>query len=122
MGNFAESKVMVASPDIDLPFENGFLHFYKNLQEKENLIRLFDRSRSEESFYTAHGKDALYIAEKVYGTSTVLKYYGSKVPSVALKEATAIDMIKDLLLKDQFKVEIWESQGKSWTIAKQVLL
>lgn len=110
---------MVASPDLDISVDNGFLSFFEKLdQSDERLIRIFDRSRSEaESFYTCHGKDAIWVAENVYGTHTVLKYYGAKnQPSCSLKQGTMIEMLKDLLLKLNFKIEIWECDNRSWSL------
>ena len=87
--------------DIEISVESGFISFFDKLdQSDKRLIRLFDRSRNEgDVFYTCHGKDALYVAENVYGTNTVLKYYGGKSqpqPSVSLKQGTANEMIKDV--------------------------
>lgn len=114
---------MVASPDIEISVENGFISFFDKLdQTDERLIRLFDRSRNEgDVFYTCHGKDAIWVAENVYGTNTVLKYYGGKSqqPSVSLKQATANEMIKDLLLKQNFKIEVWECDNRTWLISKK---
>ena len=113
---------MVASTDIEISVENGFISFFDKLdQSDDRLIRLFDRSRNEgDAIYTCHGKDALWVAEHVYGTNTVLKYYGGKSqPSVSLKQAAANEMIKDLLLKRNFKIEVWECDNRMWSISKK---
>lgn len=41
--------------------EGGFIKFFKNLEERDDTIRVFDRG----DFYTAHGDDATLIARSV---------------------------------------------------------
>ncbi|KAJ3212968.1 MutS-like protein, partial [Dinochytrium kinnereticum] len=66
-------------------------------------------------YYTAHGDDAIYVAENVYKTSSVLKYMGgdtrTSIPYCSISKLNAISLIRDLLLVKQKKVEIWESDG-----------
>jgi DNA mismatch repair protein MSH2 len=69
--------------------------------------------------FSVHGKDALFVAETVYKTSTVLKYYGSQiVPSCTLSKVAGYQLIRDLLLYRGYSVEIWELDQKKWVISK----
>ncbi|KAJ3104030.1 MutS-like protein [Phlyctochytrium planicorne] len=83
--------------------EQAFCSFFKNI---------------DEDYYTAHGDDAIYVAENVYKTSTVLKYMGGSsesrnaIPYCSISKLNAIALIRDLLLVRQKKVEIWESENQ----------
>ena len=67
----------------------GFISFFHKLPPKRpDTIRLFDRRE----FYSAHGDDALYIANQVFRTQSILKYLGAGgksgggLPSVNLSQ------------------------------------
>jgi DNA mismatch repair protein MSH2 len=92
--------------------------FFASLDGEEGIVRFFDRS---ESYFTLHGKDAIYCAEEIYKTSTVLKYFGSsKLPYCTLSTATAIEAIKDLLINKGSKIQIWElDRSRQWSLAKE---
>ncbi|KZS97038.1 DNA mismatch repair protein [Sistotremastrum niveocremeum HHB9708] len=108
------------SMEIDKASEVGFCSWFASLPpKKDDTIRLFDRGE----FYTAHGDDAIYIAQTVYHTNSVLKHLGSKpftpqsgqqvvgLPSVNLKQSLAINFLREALTTNQLRIEIWESQG-----------
>ncbi|EJT47892.1 DNA mismatch repair protein MSH2 [Trichosporon asahii var. asahii CBS 2479] len=94
----------------------------------EGLVRLFDR----DGYYSAHGPDALLIADQVFKTHNVLKYLGSSrakdggLPSVSVSMTLAKAFLRDCLTARQMRVEIWEpetgSTGKRnhtrWKIGK----
>lgn len=103
-------------PDVDLQVENGFAPFFNNLPQDDKLIRFFER---REDFFTVHGRDAEFVAENVYQTTTVLKYYGS-LSSCSLSKLGAQQFIKDLLITQGFKVEIWVQDGRNWAVEKKV--
>lgn len=99
--------------------EAGFLAFHRGLPSKTpSLIRLFERS----DYYTAHGEDALFIAQSVYRTTSVVKYLGqngTRLASVTLSIAVFQNFIKDALLNKGLKVEIYTCQGRNWTVSRR---
>jgi DNA mismatch repair protein MSH2 len=103
-------------PDVDLQVESGFAPFFSSLSAEEKLIRFFER---KEDFFTVHGKDATFVAETVYQTTTVIKHYGS-LESCSLSKQGAQQLVKDLLLVQGFKVEFWTQEGRNWVMEKMV--
>jgi DNA mismatch repair protein MSH2 len=98
----------------------GFISFFNKLPKKSpetGTVRIFHR---ENEYYTAHGPDALYVAQHVFHTNSVLRYLGSGgrsggLPSVKLSEAQAKAFLRDALTSKQLRIEIWEpekGQGK----------
>ncbi|KAK9448059.1 muts domain V-domain-containing protein [Limtongia smithiae] len=118
---------MPANPDItfaDRSDEAGFVSFFRGLPSSEdpNLIRVFARG----DYYTCHGADALYVAQNVYRTLTVLKYLGGGhnshdgLPSCTLSPAVFANFIRDALLTRGLKIDIYTSSGRNnWTVTKQ---
>jgi DNA mismatch repair protein MSH2 len=97
----------------------GFLTFYSKLPPKSpetGTVRLFFRNE----FYSVYGQDALYVANNVFRTNSVIRYLGSGgktagLPSVALKISIAQSFLRDALTSKQLRVEIWvpePGQGK----------
>lgn len=78
----------------------------------EGLVRLFDRGE----YFTAHGPDALLIADQVYKTHNVLKYIGGAkskeggLPSVSVSMTLAKAFLRECLTAKQMRVEIWEPE------------
>ncbi|KAG9284182.1 hypothetical protein G9A89_022956 [Geosiphon pyriformis] len=113
----------------DLTFENHqreqqFCIFFRGLPQKpENSIRLFERSSGD--YYSVHGDDALFIAQNLYKTSSVIKYLGgdvgSGVPSCTLNRLVAETFLRDALLNKQMKVEMWgmEPRKTGWKVIKR---
>lgn len=107
------------TPKLIEPADNldpGFISFFNKLPPKSpdsnGTIRLFFRKASNEDFYSAHGADALYVAQHVYHTKSVLKYLGSGgkttgLPSVTLRPTVATSFLREALTTRQLKVEIW---------------
>lgn len=56
----AVKKPVAAGPDLDTADDAGLTKFFDKLEAVEGTVRLFERDRGE--YYTAHGKDALFIA------------------------------------------------------------
>ncbi|KAI8922577.1 muts domain V-domain-containing protein [Powellomyces hirtus] len=111
-------------PDLSLdrPSEQGFITFFKGLPDKlETTIRLFERN----DYYSVHGEDALFVAQTVYKTSTVIKYLGDErkgLPSCTLSRLNTISFLRDLLLVKLYRVEIWSMEGRKgsqWQITKR---
>ncbi|KAI0305145.1 DNA mismatch repair protein [Multifurca ochricompacta] len=97
-------------------FDPGFISFFNKLPpispDTNGTIRLFFRKSGNDDFYSAHGADALYIAQHVYRTNSVLKYLGSGgkatgLPSVTLRPTVATSFLREALTSRQLKVEIW---------------
>lgn len=85
-------------------------------EKPDNTIRLFERAGGD--YYTAHGDDGLYVAETVFKTSSVIKYWGGDaktggIPYCSISKLNAMALIRDLLLIKQKRIEIWESEGRS---------
>ncbi|CAB4489452.1 uncharacterized protein OCT59_011139 [Rhizophagus irregularis] len=108
----------------DLTFESkqgeqGFFAFINGLPQKSsNTIRLFERSNGD--YYSVHEDDALYIAQNIYNTSSVIRYLGkNKVPSCTLSRLTCDTFLRDALLNKQLKIEIWAQGSKGlWKLVK----
>ncbi|KAL2919102.1 MSH2 protein [Polyrhizophydium stewartii] len=111
-------------PDLalDKPAEAGFCQFFASLPEKgETTVRLFERNGGD--YYSAHGDDALYVADQVYKTTTVIKYLGGSagLPSCTLSRLNATAFLKDMLVNKHHRIEIWASEtrkGGGWRLAK----
>ncbi|KAF8634825.1 hypothetical protein AX17_004076 [Amanita inopinata Kibby_2008] len=106
----------------DQSTDPGFISFFSKLPPKSpetGTLRLFHRTGAD-SFYAAYGPDALYVAQQVYHTNSVLKYLGAGgrtagLPSVALKVTVAQTLLREALTTKQLRVEIWvpeAGQGK----------
>ncbi|KAF8803517.1 DNA mismatch repair protein [Phlegmacium glaucopus] len=102
--------------------EPGFLSFFNALPKKSpetGTLRLFFRTGSD-SFYAAYGPDALFVAQHVFHTNTVIKYLGggvhsARLPSVILKTTVAHVLLREALTSKQLRIEIWApepGQGK----------
>ncbi|KAJ3198756.1 MutS-like protein [Entophlyctis luteolus] len=74
---------------------------------------------SIQDYYTSHGDDALFVAETIFKTSSVVKYWGGAdsktggIPMVSISKLNAIALMRDLLLRQQKRVEIWQNDGKT---------
>lgn len=100
----------------------GFIAFFSKLPPKSpetGTLRLFYRTASD-SYYAAYGPDALFVAQHVYHTNSVIKYLGTGgrttgLPSVTLKTSVAHTLLRDALTAKQLRIEIWvpeAGQGK----------
>eukprot|EP00842_Homolaphlyctis_polyrhiza_P000445 jgi/Hompol1/1400/HPOL_003053-RA len=95
-------------------------------QKDETTFRLFERNGGD--YYSVHGDDALFVAEHLYKTSTVIKQLGGTLPSCTLSKINATTFMKDLLTNRLWRVEIWaqdsrkgttSSSSGSWRLSKQ---
>lgn len=100
----------------------GFCSFFAKLPAKSpettGTIRLFYRKYSNEDYYSAHGPDALYIAQQVFHTNSVLKYLGpggkgAGLPSVTLRPSVATSFLREALTSKQLRIEIWVPESGS---------
>lgn len=114
-------RVKPLSCIVDNVSHPGFCSFFAGLTPKSpetGTIRLFDRGE----YYSCHGPDALYVANHVYRTNTVIKYLGpggkGGLPSVTLSSNSAKTFLREALTSKQLKVEIYvpeAGQGKRAT-------
>ena len=100
--------------------------FFSKLPKKspsQGSLRLFLRTVGGDSFYAAYGPDAIFVAENVYHTNTVIKYLGAGgriagLPSVSLKTSVAHVLLRDALTSKQLRIEIWEQEPGQKKAAK----
>ena len=119
--------------DIDSTTDPGFVSFFSHLPKKSpetGTLRLFHRQGPDE-FYSCYGPDALFVANYVFHTNSVIKYLGhggraTGLPTVHLKTTVAQSLLRDALTVKQLKVEIYvpeSGQGKrasKFTLDKEV--
>jgi DNA mismatch repair protein MSH2 len=125
---------MASRPEIKLDDEPSFIKFFRSLPpagsssstsssadedpNNPSTLRVFDRS----DFYTAHGVDARYIARTVYRSAAVIRTLGGSnngLDSVSMSITVFKGFLRDVLLKEGKRLEIWERNGKSgWTVGK----
>ncbi|KAK1226170.1 MSH2 protein [Marasmius sp. AFHP31] len=107
----------------DQTTDPGFITFFGKLPAKSpetGTLRLFHRTQGSDSWYAVYGPDALYVAQHIYHTNSVIKYLGfggkdAGLPSVSLKINMAQQLLREALTIKQLRVEIWEpepGQGK----------
>jgi DNA mismatch repair protein MSH2 len=124
---YPTSKAQQDRPDL-AENDSGFVEALAKLPTKApGTIRLFERAGDGGGFFSAHGDDALFVAQHFYNTNSVLKYFGGKraVPSCTLSRVNAIAFLRDALTARQLKIEIWSGGGKKsydWKLSKQVRL
>jgi DNA mismatch repair protein MSH2 len=67
----------------------------------------------ENEYYSCYGPDALYVAQHVFHTNSVLKYLGGRrdaasgLPCAHMSEAQAKAFLREALTVKQLRVEIW---------------
>ena len=100
------------------------------------MVRLFDRGvrgpftyltkwlTHRQDYYSAHGVDALMVAQQVYKTPSILKYLGSGtqssaasssshprgLPSVTISTALTKAFLRECLTTKQMRIEIYEPE------------
>ncbi|KAF7318276.1 DNA mismatch repair protein 2 [Mycena chlorophos] len=98
-----------------------FIPFFDRLPKKSpetGTLRLFHRP--QEDYYQCYGDDALYVANNVFRTQSVIKYLGrggkgAGLPCVSLKATLALTTLREALTVKQLRIEIWvpdAGQGK----------
>ncbi|RCI06731.1 MutS-like protein, partial [Rhizopus stolonifer] len=110
-------------PDVERPEQQTFGNFFKGLDPEEGTIRLFEREANGSIYYTFHGDDALYIAENVYKTTSVIKYWlgdnKTGIPTVRLSDKPTESFLRDALLNQQLRVEIWKQEKSVWKVVRR---
>ena len=105
-------------PDNESQFERFFNSLASPQAGSSNLFRIFDRG----DYYTCHGDEALFVADSVFKTRTVLKYFSSgNLPYVTLTKLSGESLMRDLLLNKQHKVEMYvqAAAAGSWKVDKR---
>lgn len=96
----------------------GFISFFMQLPEDQQIIRFFDRK----DYYTAHGDAANFVARTYYKTMTALRQLGSPVgslSSVSISRNMFEVILRDLLLeRTDHTVELYEGSGGNWRCTK----
>ncbi|KAJ3362492.1 MutS-like protein [Allomyces arbusculus] len=115
--------------DLDKAAQQGFVAFFRSLPAKDpTTLRLFARKASSHGggdFYSAHGDDALLIAQEFFKTSSVLKHLGpasNPLPGCTLSYANFQQLLADALLNRGWKIQIWHSTGRAanqWQLARE---
>ncbi|ORE22930.1 DNA mismatch repair protein [Rhizopus microsporus] len=100
-------------PDVERPEQQNFVKFFRSLDPvEEGTIRLFEREANGSNYYTFHGDDAIYIAETVYKTASVVKYWlgdsTTGLPTTRLSSRATENFLRDALLHKQLRIEIWK--------------
>jgi DNA mismatch repair protein MSH2 len=109
--------VQVANISADQTIDVSFLDFFNRLPKKSpetGTLRLFERVNAGDIFYAAYGPDALFVAQHVFHTKSVVKYLGAgarRLESVTLKVAVAKTLLREALSSKQLRVEIYESES-----------
>ncbi|PHH74254.1 hypothetical protein CDD80_3205 [Ophiocordyceps camponoti-rufipedis] len=113
---------MASRPELKLDDEGGFIRFFKSLPAVAvDTIRIFDRG----DWYTAHGKDAIFIAKTVYKTTSVVRHLGRNdhtgLDSVTMTVTVFRQFLREALFKLGKSIQIWESPSgrMNWKCVKQ---
>ncbi|KAL5002262.1 muts domain V-domain-containing protein [Aspergillus recurvatus] len=117
---------MSSRPDLRVDDEVGFIRFYRSLASDDSsdneTIRIFDRG----DWYSAHGKEAEFIARTVYKTTSVLRNLGRSdtggLPSVTMSVTVFRNFLREALFRLNKRIEIWGSAGTGkghWKRVKQ---
>ncbi|KAI9307805.1 putative DNA mismatch repair protein MSH2 [Cunninghamella echinulata] len=112
-------------PDVDKPEQQTFVKFFRSLNTiTDGTIRLFERDSSQKKYYSIHGSDAHYIAQNVFKTTSVIKYWGGNdattgLPTTYLSNNVAESFLREALLEKQLRIEIWRQKKNTtgWTLA-----
>ncbi|KAI5806232.1 muts domain V-domain-containing protein [Geopyxis carbonaria] len=109
---------MGSRPELKVDDENGFISFFTKLPQTD-AIRLFERN----DFYTAHGTDAVFVAQTVYKTTSVIRKLGSSrnaLESCTLSITAYRNFLREVLFQQGRRIEIWGAKGRnSWSVIKQ---
>lgn len=110
---------------LDAKGETNLVDFFRNMPARvPGTVRIFDR----QEFYCVLGDDALFVADAVFKTHSVLKYIGrSNSGSTAyctLTPTACKAFLRDALTAKQLRIEIWQQaeggrRGASWELARQ---
>ncbi|KAI9470644.1 MAG: muts domain V-domain-containing protein [Benjaminiella poitrasii] len=111
-------------PDVGKPEQQTFISFFRSLDPAEDgTIRLFEREANDSPYYTFHGEDAIYIANNVYKTTSVILYWSGDsttgLPTTKLTNKAAKAFLRDALLNKQLRIEIWKQNRLEWRMVRK---
>ncbi|XP_025412665.1 DNA mismatch repair protein Msh2 [Sipha flava] len=102
--------------NLDPEQQKTFVRFYKSLPDKPlTTIRFFNR----QDYYTVHGQDAIFAAKDFYKTNHSIKTIGSDddtLESLIFNKANFEAYIRQLLLINHYKVEVFVNKGGKWAL------
>jgi DNA mismatch repair protein MSH2 len=78
----------------------------------QTRLRLIERPAQD--YYTVHGQDAVYVANQIFRTHSVIKHWGKKnnsLPTVNLSHTVAKTFLREALTAKQLRIEIWIPEG-----------
>ncbi len=75
--------------------------------KEATTIRFIERNNGD--VFTFHGDDAVWVAQTIFGTTRPLKQSSSKEMYLPLSRTNSVSLLRDLLFKWGYKVEIWTS-------------
>ena len=93
--------------------------FLTTLPIKSNLIRFIDQKNTEQQ-YSCHGNDALFVAQELFKTNSILKYTvvdNLRVPYCIINNLACHSFMRDLIQRG-YRIEIYEF-NKKFDLAKQ---
>jgi DNA mismatch repair protein MSH2 len=93
---------------------------------EKGTLRRFQRTAGGDE-YAAYGPDAIWVAQHVFHTNSVIKYLGpggraAGLPSVTLKTSVAQSTLREALTIKQLKIEIWVQEAGAGKKSAQLKL
>ncbi|KAL6046764.1 MutS-like protein [Balamuthia mandrillaris] len=112
--------------------EKGFVAFFRRLEQdrSSDVVRFFERKGHsnyrklsvQQTYYTVHGDNALFIAKDYYKTTSAITYLGGgDLPSQSVSSSLFATIVRDLLLNRRLRVEVYDTLPSSsrWKLAKK---
>jgi DNA mismatch repair protein MSH2 len=116
VATFSFVCVLNALLETDKPEEANLHKAMAALPLQSGTIRLVDRK----DFYSAHGPDAIWMAQNFYKTNSILKSYGTKnIPYCTFSVAVACSFLREALTAKQLRVQIYVKDGGKVRLDKQ---
>jgi DNA mismatch repair protein MSH2 len=70
-----------------------------------------------------HGNDALYVAEHIAQTTSIIKYWAGDIntglKTAIISQKSAEVALREALLQKQMKIEIWKPSRSGWQMAQK---
>lgn len=95
-------------------------------EKQPKSFRVFERKTADGEYYTAHGDDALWVADEFFRTRDVVKYMGNepKLAGCTIRTQKVITIAKHILIDKQSSFErmlvYGREEGKTeWSIIKK---
>eukprot|EP00727_Mastigamoeba_balamuthi_P012799 m51a1_g8141 putative dna mismatch repair protein msh2 (947) ;mRNA; r:24655-28218 len=108
-----------------LKTDKAFSTFFHSLDEQANLVRLFERRGGSAPWYSAHGKDAKFLAECFFKSNGALRSFDKTAGSlplqyVAVRSGAEFNSVVQMLLGERkMRVEVWSHDGSKWALSKR---